>query len=548
MLQPVFKNRRMEKRARGSLDGRQFQLDQDQQTRGFEQLATNPNPGPNTVVLPNLDPLIESLPPSSPIGSLNLTPIISAISAPSWMALKSPQPTLSPTIPSTATLASLTSSPSHTSVLNTLTIDHSITMSTLSCSGSTPCPTMTSATDTASTLASSPAESSNPTDPNDFFASLGSSAGSIFVTTLVGLAILGVIVAISSWGLRRWCNRRRRKMIDEDTWRFLNTPKEFTKGPLDDDLGSVKSMRLGFSGSRPHVLLHNDNPAHNPTPVSFHTHLQQPHNVMSQIGDPSSTPTFLPLVGFHPSQPPRLSCFMDKGQRSWMNNSSPNRIRSSLYGGVILGPIGPSTTDHPSAPTAPEAAYASPRTEFSHLHGSGVGLGEPNLVSSNLTVTARPRSSAFIPPLDTDDNTPLTSLPRSLSARTRRHPLARELSLARSDASSTVEILRARVQDQKIDIRSKLFGAIQSESEPLEERCWSPSDVLSVPSSDSIRNPYVPIGRVQPATPRPLQIFKRPSVTRYQLTDEPPPALNRELSQGSCYSVTTTVIPFNQKN
>lgn len=223
---------------------------------------------------------------------------------------------------------------------------------------------------------------------------------------------------------------------------------------------------------------------------------------MNQMSETNANAPFHSFVGFHPAQPQRLSCFMDDGQMSWMSNPASGPIRSSIYGGVLLAPL-------TGMPTMPESAYGSPRVD-QPLHGT---------LTEGLPVL-RARSSVFTPLVDpVDDNTPLTQLPASLaSRRTRQHPLARELSLACSDVSSTVEILRARVQDQRTDLRSKLIGAIQADATA----------------------PYVPVDRHQPATPRPLQFQKRPSLVRHQLVDEP--ILTRQASVGSCYSVTTTVI------
>lgn len=282
-------------------------------------------------------------------------------------------------------------------------------------------------------------------------------------------------------------------------------------------------MGLGFSGALPHVLLHNDIPAHSGSPQVFASH----------------DPAFLPVVGFHPTQP-RMSSMMEEGKASWMNNSATGPMQSSHYSGMILAPFSASTTDHLAAP---EPAYGISRPDVSQLRGACAGLTDGSDAKHGLKGVARPRSTASIPPFKSDDKTPLTALPPSLTSRMRRHPLAREVSLARSDASSTVEILRARVEDQKTDIRSKLIGAIQSEK--AVEQCWSPSDVISAPLSNPACSPYVPVDRVQPATPRPLQVVKNPSLIRHQLTDErprSPPQLVRQGSQASCYSVTTTVI------
>ncbi|KAH9817199.1 hypothetical protein DFH28DRAFT_1081422 [Melampsora americana] len=451
------------------------------------------------------------------VGNLNLSPIVSAVSAPSWMDLSSSQPTPTSTpnfVTSSANVATPTSSP--TKDVSAVSADPSATdnsmtqktSSTSTCLGAQ-CTTMaTTSTVTSSSGSAVPVSgSSNAAGPSDFLESLGSSAGSIFVTTLVGLAILGVIFAISSWGLRRWCNRRRKKIIDDDTWKFLNTPQEFSKRALDDEVDSIKSMPHGFSGQIPHVLLHNDLPHTSAPSHLFSTHLQPPPPVMSQVSDSNSTSQFHSFVGFHQAQPPRMSCFMDDGQLSWINNSTS----SPIYGGVILAPIGAST-DHlpaPSIPTVPELAYGSPRAEMSQAQD---GLKSSSSLVGGMT--SRLRSFVSTPSVETEDSTPLTKLPLPL-ARTRQHPLSREISIARSDDSSTVEILRERIKDQRTNIRSKLIESIQSES---NETTWSPSEVLSSTNPiESLRSPYIPTEKCQPATPRPLRVQKKESLVRYQL-------------------------------
>ncbi|EGF97940.1 uncharacterized protein MELLADRAFT_113961 [Melampsora larici-populina 98AG31] len=549
-LERVVKKRRLAPKSNVTESDQQTSQ-QAQQKRGLQQLATTQNPGPPPpALLPSTNSILPAIHTTLPVGNLNLSPIVSAVSAPSWMDLSSSQPTPTATpnpVTSSASVATPTSSP--TKIVSTISAnpsptDNSIpqpkTIATSSCLGSQ-CTTMITTSNIASSTASSIPVSGNGNSagPNDFFQSLGSSAGSIFVTTLVGLAILGVIFAISSWGLRRWCNRRRKKIIDDDTWKFLNTPQEFSKRALDDDVDSIKSMPHGFSGQIPHVLLHNDLP-HSSTPSHlFSTHLQAPPpTVMNQVNnDPTSTSQFHSFVGFHPSQPPpRMSCFMDDGQLSWISNPTSNSI-APIYGGVILAPIGTASTDHlpsSSIPTAPEPAYGSPRVEMSQVQ-DGLLRSSSSLRD---TMTSRIRSFVSISNVETEESTPLTKLPIPLP-RTRQHPLSREISIARSDDSSSIEILRERVKDQRTNIRSKLIESIQSES---IQSAWSPSDLLNPTTNNSdslIPNPYVPIEKCQPTTPRPLRVQKKESLIRYQLTDTP---LSRELSQASCYSVTTTVV------
>lgn len=573
-LERVVKKRRLAPQT-NDIQADQQNSRQDQQRRGLQQLATTPSPGPPVqALIPNPSSLLPAIHTSLPVGNLNLSPIVSAVSAPSWMDLSSSQPTPTSTpnpITPSASVATPTSSP--TKSVAAISADPSSSESSMTqakSSGSSSCLGAQCASMTSTSTILSPSGSSIPVSgngsgngngsgtsagPNDFFASLGSSAGSIFVTTLVGLAILGVIFAISSWGLRRWCNRRRKKQIDDDTWKFLNTPQEFSKRALDDDADSIKSMPHGFSGQIPHVLLHND-VSHPSAPSHlFPTHLQAPQPVMSQVNDPNSSSQFHSFVGFHQPQPPRLSCFMDDGQLSWMSNATSNQIRSPIYGGVILAPIGASTDHIPAAsiPTAPEPAYGSPRVEMSQVQD---GLRSSTSIRGATSSRLRSMVSSTPTTVESEESTPLTKLPVPL-ARTRQHPLSREISIARSDDSSTVEILRERVKDQRTNLRSKLIESIQSDSNPSSSSTnWSASSTdliinstsscddlenLNEPSSDlSSNHPYIPIERCQPATPRPLRVQKKESlVRRYQLSDQP---LSRELSQTSCYSVTTTVV------
>lgn len=237
MLERVIKKRRLE-------HGSQKRWSHPHSsTRRLDALAANPNPSPNPSLLPNLNPLLQTIPATASAAALNLSPIVSAVSAPSWMSMSSPPTTAtsSPT-PTSAGQATATPAPGNAPDRTSTTHSSGDASSTVnsgplprtasnyvSCSGSSQCVTITSTVIPTSSSTSSPNGSGSAGGVNAFFASLGSSAGSIFVTTLVGLAILGVIFAISSWGLRRWCNRRRKKIIDDDTWKFLNVSQLHTR-------------------------------------------------------------------------------------------------------------------------------------------------------------------------------------------------------------------------------------------------------------------------------------------------------------------------------
>ncbi|CAH7688236.1 hypothetical protein BY996DRAFT_6408619 [Phakopsora pachyrhizi] len=415
---------------------------------------------------------------------------------------------------------------------------------------------------------STPASSSGN---QDFFSSISSNPAGIFLITLIGILTLGITAAILSFALRRWCNRRRKSVIDEDTWKFLDTPKEFYKGlkPEEDAL-SVKDSEKSFEPNLKLAPLEPTLSGCNTPSNPFKTHIQQQNrrNTLAVIPEYNTVPQFHHCLDISTQDQRRMSCLVGGKTMDWMNSSVS---QPRMFGGMILAPYGSNIEairfceptgpvpelmlQKPSEEGAVTTADSSPPVEIILPSPDPVYISDSrgSQIQSRLALTPTQKAqfrTSMVSPLsprgeDLNDMTRTQSM--ILSKKLPGQPLSREISQAFSEISTTVETLLERATVQKTDLRANLMVAIMKdkgmEREDLEVlqpketsllnlsremekdsgnllpplpskdemvSCWSPSGVLSG-SYGFLETPnfYNPIEKLQPATPRPLEYHKR---------------------------------------
>ncbi|KAH9471811.1 hypothetical protein Pst134EA_002449 [Puccinia striiformis f. sp. tritici] len=291
--------------------------------------------------------------------------------------------------------------------------------------------------------------------PQPFLASLSSSPGAIFFTVLVGIAIVGVMLAILSCVLRSWCNRRRRKNLDEDAWRFLENSKDFSDLPKEDEdeLSAKSSHFRSDSQSNPAHLqpaLAKNYVAPHPFPSHIQQQSQQAAAQYHFSGYPAQPPP--PVNGFIDEQ--HMNGFIDDNGMCWV---APPVSVQSQFNGVVLGPYGtPQETveSYQRACTIPELVFRK----------TSLGGNFCNRATMYASPTQAPVSTITRPAsVITRTSTTTSNQPNRLQS------LKRELSIACSEQSTTVEALRERVTEERTDLRATLRGAIQKDKKADED-------------------------------------------------------------------------------
>ncbi|OAV92139.1 hypothetical protein PTTG_12093 [Puccinia triticina 1-1 BBBD Race 1] len=291
--------------------------------------------------------------------------------------------------------------------------------------------------------------------PQQFFASLSSSPGAIFFTCLAGIAIIGVMLAILSCALRSWCNRRRRGNVDEDTWRFLEDPKDFSASTKDeeDDL-SVKKLHFGTDSqsSLAHLqpTLSKSYAASHP----FTSHIQQ---------QTRQSPTQYHFSGFPAQSAPTVNGLIDEHTINGyvvepsVCGVAPPAPFSPKYNGIMMAPCGPpqeTFESHQTGCTIPELVFRK-----TSLGGNFYNRATMYASPTQAPVTILTRPASVITRTSTTNSNQQKKL----------HSLTREASLACSEQSTTVEELRERVTAHQTDLRATLRGAIQKDKKADED-------------------------------------------------------------------------------
>ncbi|KAA1100947.1 hypothetical protein PGT21_002425 [Puccinia graminis f. sp. tritici] len=312
------------------------------------------------------------------------------------------------------------------------------------CSAGVPCASMIA----KSAAVVSPVPQQTQGTPQ-FFASMSSSPGAIFVTCLVGIAIVGVMLSILSCALRSWCNRRRRSNIDEDAWRFLENSKDFSDPTHEEE--DAHSAKKSYFGTDSQSSLAHLQPTLAKNYVASHpftSHIQQQTQQATAqyhyTGFPAQSASA--VNGFIDEQP--MSGYIDEKGVCWVAPPAPV---SSQCNGILMTPCGP------------------PQERMESYQG---GCTIPELVFRKTSLGGNFCNRATMYASPTQAPVPMLTRPASVITRTstissnqhnRLHSLTREASLACSVQSTTVEELRERVTEQRTDLRATLRGAIQKD-------------------------------------------------------------------------------------
>ncbi|KNE96893.1 hypothetical protein PSTG_09877 [Puccinia striiformis f. sp. tritici PST-78] len=420
-------------------------------------VARPPTPvAPSTTVATpaSVVPPIPAVPSTSVVPPPSVAPVAEPRPAPSPPAIAS-QPVILPA----TTVTALPHPGTATPVARAASVVQATATSTIPSKTNLPLPPCSAGASCASLTAKSAAVASpvpqQSQGPQPFLASLSSSPGAIFFTVLVGIAIVGVMLAILSCVLRSWCNRRRRKNLDEDAWRFLENSKDFSDLPKEDEdeLSAKSSHFRSDSQSNPAHLqpaLAKNYVAPHPFPSHIQQQSQQAAAQYHFSGYPAQPPP--PVNGFIDEQ--HMNGFIDDNGMCWV---APPVSVQSQFNGVVLGPYGtPQETveSYQRACTIPELVFRK----------TSLGGNFCNRATMYASPTQAPVSTITRPAsVITRTSTTTSNQPNRLQS------LKRELSIACSEQSTTVEALRERVTEERTDLRATLRGAIQKDKKADED-------------------------------------------------------------------------------
>ncbi|KAH9464031.1 hypothetical protein Pst134EB_003570 [Puccinia striiformis f. sp. tritici] len=236
------------------------------------------------------------------------------------------------------------------------------------------------------------------------------------------------------------------------SWR---TPRDFSDLPKEDEdeLSAKSSHFRSDSQSNPAHLqpaLAKNYVAPHPFPSHIQQQSQQAAAQYHFSGYPAQPPP--PVNGFIDEQ--HMNGFIDDNGMCWV---APPVSVQSQFNGVVLGPYGtPQETveSYQRACTIPELVFRK----------TSLGGNFCNRATMYASPTQAPVSTITRPAsVITRTSTTTSNQPNRLQS------LKRELSIACSEQSTTVEALRERVTEERTDLRATLRGAIQKDKKADED-------------------------------------------------------------------------------